>query len=107
VAQTKKKPTYGPDIPEITEALEPYKRLHPKSKIKSYRQNSASIRIRIIDPDFEGMDRVERHDLVWGILEALDEDILSEISVLLLLTPEEVKTSFANMDFDYPIPSGL
>jgi stress-induced morphogen len=107
MAQSKKASRLGPDIPEIMEALEPYQRSHPGARIRSYRQNSASIRIRIIDPDFQGMDRAERHDLVWDILESLSEDILSDITILLLLTPKEVKTSFANMDFENPIPCRL
>ncbi len=53
------------------------------------------------------MDKAERHDLIWKILESLPESMLSQISILLLLTPEEVKGSFANMDFEDPIPSRL
>jgi stress-induced morphogen len=107
MARAEKRTKLGPDIPDISEALKEFKSSHPEAKIKSYRQNSASIRIRIIDPCFQGMDRAQRHDMIWKILESLSEDILSQVSVLLLLTPEEVKKSFANMDFENPIPSRL
>jgi hypothetical protein len=106
-------PRYGPDRPPdddvqaVLALLNEYKASHPGSKVKSYRQNSASIRIRIIDPGFAGEDRATRDDLIWKILEGLPERIQSQITVLLLLTPEETKTSFANMDFEKPIPSGL
>jgi len=98
----------GPAVQSILDILETqYKPAHPESEIRSYRQNSASIRIRIIDPDFRGVDRVTRDDQVWEILGRLPEDVQSQITVLLLLTPEEAKTSFANMDFENPIPSRL
>jgi stress-induced morphogen len=84
-----------------------YRTAHPQSRVDSYRQNSASIRIRIIDPDFQALDRVDRDEQIWEILGKLPEDIQSQITILLLLTPEETKTSFVNMDFENPIPSRL
>ncbi len=95
------------EVRAILNVLESHKISHPDTEIVSYRQNSGSIRIRIIDPDFRKLDKALRHDQVWEILEQLPEDIQSQITVLLLLTPEEVKTSFANMDFENPIPSRL
>ncbi len=98
----------GPAVRAILKALETdYKVSHPQAEIDSYRQNSASIRIRIIDTSFQNRDRVNRDDEVWEILSKLPEDIQSQITVVLLLTPEEAKTSFANMDFENPIPSRL
>jgi stress-induced morphogen len=96
------------DVSAILDILDSeYKPSHSSAQIDSYRQNSASIRIRIIDPSFKGADRGARHDQVWGLLEHLPEDVQSQITVLLLLTPEEAKTSIANMDFNNPIPSRL
>ncbi len=95
------------EVREIKQALSSYSRLHPNAKVDAYRQNSGSIRVRIIDPDFRKLDKAVRHDQIWEVLDPLSEDILSQITVLLLLTPEEVKTSFANMDFENPIPSRL
>jgi len=37
----------------------------------------------------------------------LSEEVLSQISTVLLLAPEEVKKSFANFEFDDPIMSKL
>ena len=97
-----------PDAAAVETLLrELYQQLHPEAKIKSYRQNSAAIRVRIIDSDFRRLDRSARHNLVWNILESLPENIQSQITMLLLLTPEEVKTSIANLDFDHPLPSQL
>jgi stress-induced morphogen len=95
------------EVRAIRGILESHKRSHPEAQISSYRQNSGSIRIRIIDPDFRGLDKALRHDQIWELLERLPEDIQSQITVLLLLAPEETETSFANMDFENPIPSRI
>jgi hypothetical protein len=80
---------------------------HPRAQIEAYRQNSVSIRVRIIDPDFAGISRAERHEIVWRFLETLSDDVQSQMSLLILLTPEELPTSIANLEFDNPIPSSL
>jgi hypothetical protein len=96
-----------PYLKQIIKALEPYDQAHPKAAIEAYRQNSVSIRIRIIDSDFKGKSWSQREEDVWAALEELPEDVFAEISLLLLLTPEEAKKSFASMEFDDPIPSEL
>src|ERR1700736_5520470 len=52
-----------------------YQPNHPKAAIEAYRYNSASIRIRIIDPDFEGLDLVERDEMVRPLLRTLPEEV--------------------------------
>jgi len=94
-------------IHQFVQALERYQAAHPKAKIEIYRQNHVSLRVRIIDPDFKGIAVVDRHDLVWKLFEDLPEEVQWELSVLLLLTPQETKTSFANMEFDHPVASTL
>ena len=94
-------------ISAIKKALQAYDAEHPNCRIDLYRQNSVSVKIRIIDPDFKGVDKGTRHDRVWKYLEDLSEELLSEISILLLLTPDETAGSFANEDFENPIPSRL
>jgi hypothetical protein len=84
-----------------------YGKNHPKANIEAYRYNPASIRIRIIDPDFKRTNRLDREELVDPILENLPEDIRSEITLLLLLTPEEQRESMGSMEFDNPTPSLL
>jgi len=84
-----------------------YRANHPKASIEAYRYNPASIRIRIIDPDFKRINRLDREELVDPILEKLPEDIRSEITLLLLLTPEEQQESMGSMEFDNPTPSLL
>jgi len=79
-----------------------YKPLHRKAKIEAYRYNPASVRVRIIDPDFARKSIPERENEVWAILDTLPEEVRSDISILLLITPEERKDSFASMEFDKP-----
>ncbi len=108
MARLKKDHPSDTDVSAILNVLKSsYGMSHPHARIDSYRQNSASLRIRIIDPDFRGKDRAERFDQVWDLLEGLPEAIQSQITVLLLLTPDETKTSPANVDFEHPIPSRL
>jgi hypothetical protein len=96
-----------PCLKQIIRALEPYDKAHPKAVIEAYRHNSVSIRVRIIDAEFKGKSWSQREEDVWAALEQLPEDVVGEISLLLLLTPEEAKKSFASTEFDDPIPSKL
>lgn len=96
-----------PVIQGIIEALRPYAQDHPKARIDLYRQNSVSVRVRIIDPDFAGQGKPERSRLAWQYLDRLAEEPLSDISTVLLLTPDETAQSFANLEFEDPVPSKL
>lgn len=96
-----------PTLLAILENLKEYEDVHPAAEVAVYRQNSVSVRIRIIDPDFAGFDRAERHKLIWRILEKLPEDVVADVTILILLTPDELSESLANFDFEHPIPSRL
>jgi acid stress-induced BolA-like protein IbaG/YrbA len=91
---------------QVARALRPFADAHPKADVVLYRQNSVSIRVRAISGHFHGMSRADREDEIWAALEALPENVLSEVS-LLLLTPGEAKESFANQEFDHPVASPL
>jgi hypothetical protein len=86
-------------------ALIDYERQHPHAQIDLYRQNSISIRIRVIDPWFAGLRKSDCHALVWKHLEKLPDDIQGDISMVVLLTPDEVKGSIANLEFEQPSAS--
>lgn len=94
-------------IEQIVTALQNYDADHPDSRIELYRQNSVSIRIRIIDPALARKDRVQRHDLVWKYLDELPDETKSDISVLLLLSPDETKHSLGNLEFEHPTRTNL
>jgi stress-induced morphogen len=94
-------------IEKFIEALGRYEIEHPLAQIDIYRQNSVSVRVRVIDPNFAGKTKVERSKEVWRYLDTLPEDTLSDLSTLILLAPEETKMSFSNFEFNDPIPSTL
>jgi stress-induced morphogen len=91
----------------IAALLKAYESQHAGSEAELYRQNPAAVRIRIVDPSFTGHDRIERDEIVWKYLSKLAPDVRHDITVVLLLAPEELQTSFANQDFEDPIPSRL
>jgi hypothetical protein len=91
----------------IKAALEQYAASHPRAEIDAYRHNSVSIRVRVVDPTFKGQTWAQREEDLWAILEKLPEEVVAEISLVILLTPQETKKSIANMDFEDPIPSKL
>ena len=94
-------------LERIAAALEAYKADHPQAVIDLYRQNPASVRVRIIDPDFAGKGKSVRHQMAWQCLDRLDEDGQGDISTLVLITPDERARSFANIEFEDPVPAGL
>ena len=94
-------------IESIRTALLAYQYDHPSAEIELDRQNPASVRIRIIDPDFAGMSRVDRHARVWKYLDQLSEEDEGDISMLVLVTPDETSRSTANLEFEDPVPSLL
>jgi stress-induced morphogen len=92
-------------IDRMIEALQAYELEHPNARFDLYRQNSVSVRVRIIDPDFSGRSKIDRSKEVWKYLNSLPDEIQSDLSSLTLLTPEETTMSFANFEFEDPIPS--
>lgn len=101
---------HGPSddvVDAIVAVLTPYAADHPAARIDVYRQNSVSIRVRVVDPDLADLARPDRHDELWRYLDPLPEDVQAEISMLLLLSPLEVHESFANVEFEDPLPSRL
>src|SRR5258707_14694151 len=73
---------------------------HPDAKVDVYRYNSASIRIRVIDPAFSGLGLTERDSQLWAILDRLPEDTLTQINLLLCLSPKELARSMMNAEFE-------
>ena len=92
-------------VQQILDILAAYERTHPQAQIEGRRHNPVSIRLRIIDPDFQTLDRIEREPDIWQLLRKLPEEVFVNITMLLLLTPEEAEHSLASQEFDHPIPS--
>lgn len=94
------------EVDQIREALREYQNEHPRAEISVRRQNPVAIRIRILDLSFAGVDRVDREPSVWRILDRLPDEILQNVTML-LLTPNEAKQPLANLEFENPLPSAL
>ena len=80
----------------------------------AYRYNSASIRVRVVDPGFEGMPREQRDALVERYLDQLPPETQRDIVTLFTFAPSELvrtPTTFReyllNTEFDDPSPSML
>jgi stress-induced morphogen len=82
----------------------------------AYRFNSASIRVRVIDPRFEGKSTAEREDMVFPLLKKLPKRTREDILLLLTLAPSEEQTqmtqtmhsqSLINLEFEHPLHSNL
>lgn len=85
----------------VRNALRAYRRRHPEAATSAYRSSPASIRVRIVDRRFDGLTRAQRDDEVWsGFFADLGEDVLGEVTMLLLLTPGQLPDSPANREFE-------
>jgi|SRR5581483_2511381 len=94
-------------VQALKTALGAYETEYPGAEAALYRHNPGSIRVRVIDRRFEGMTKSRRHARAWNFLAArVPEDTMAEISTLLTLPPAELGNSFANFEFQDPIPSG-
>ena len=83
-------------------------------QVDAYRYNSASIRVRVIDPRFEGLKDEARDAMVEPILEELPEQTQVDIIELYTFAPSELlpsprirKEFMLNAEFDDPSPSML
>ena len=92
-----------PVMEGIAGAIRTYTDAHPAAVADIYRYSNVSVRVRVVDPDFCGKSRSERHRIVWPLLYALDGEILADLAILLLLTPDEKASSIGNIDFENPI----
>ena len=77
---------------------------HPKARVDAYRYNSACIRVRIVDPLFRKLPVRRREKIAWEHLAPLPDETHGQISLLVLLTPEEVDSSGVNYEFEFPEP---
>jgi hypothetical protein len=90
---------------QIGKSLKPYGDAHPTAKIDLDRRNNVSVRVRIIDQDFKGKGLAEREKEIWPLFDVLSEDAVADITMLLLITPEEQGESLANFEFEHPTKS--
>lgn len=80
----------------------------------AYRYNSASIRVRIIDPRFEGTSREQRDTMIERWLDELPPETQRDIVTLFAFAPSELERTpttyreyMLNTEFDDPSPTML
>lgn len=83
-------------------------------RVDAYRYNSAAIRVRVIDPRFEGRTPDERDAMVEDHLRHLAERTQADILTLLTFSPSEIEPSLKmtkhhmnNLEFEDPSLSML
>jgi stress-induced morphogen len=80
------------------------------AQLDAYRCHSASIRIRIVDPQFEGKRSPEREDMVFPVIDKLPKRTREDILLLLTLAPSEVgqvnRHALINLEFEDPLTIG-
>jgi stress-induced morphogen len=93
-----------PETRKIEKLLRKHFPEHPRRyPPAAYRYNPAAIRVRIVSPVFAGVNGGKRTDLVFPILEKnLPAETWEDVTLVVLLTPEEVKESYQNFRFEHP-----
>jgi len=84
------------------------------AQVDAYRYNSASIRLRVIDPRFQGLPIEKRDAMVEPYLAALPEGTQGDLVALMTFSPEEIaeesgklRERLLNGEFEDPSPSRL
>lgn len=100
-----KRELIGPRTDRVTDRVERvfrerYTPDHPNAEVMAYRYNGYSILVRVIDPDFEGMDIVDRNAPFERIIPEFPEAVQERLYMLLTLTPEEARESETSAEFD-------
>ena len=63
-----------------------------------------SIRVRVVHKRFSRKLIADRARMTEGLLEDLPEEIDQEVSLILLLGPDELKKNLMNDEFNHPSP---
>jgi len=80
----------------------------PGAKLEVYRAYSSSIWIRVVHPSFAGKRIPERDEPIWTVIRKyVPKEIISHITVVLLIAPEEMEESGMNYEFEHPSPSRI
>src|SRR5437660_7590778 len=88
----------------LVEALEGFQKDYPRARIDLYRHAPFTVYVRVIDGVFKGKDFIKRIKLVFDYFQNVPDEIVSDVSNVLCLTPSEVKDSIENNEFEDPEP---
>ncbi|MFO0848180.1 MAG: hypothetical protein U0871_06445 [Gemmataceae bacterium] len=98
-------------VDQVRDALVAYAAQHPTADVTVRRNSPYSIHIRVIDPALSGIEYFDRMDPLSPYLETLPPEVYGDITLLLMLTPEEAADGsspegWANRDFERGAPVG-
>lgn len=112
--KTKAAPNWERKRTKETRLVEEVLRTAGFERVDAYRYNSASIRLRVIDPRFEKLASEKRDRLVEPYLEQLPETTQADIMTLFTFAPSELvddgkisRQYSLNVEFEKPSPSML
>lgn len=91
-------------VQQVLDVLAEYEGVHPNALIEARRDEYDFIFIRIIDPDFQEVDDLERESEIWPLLNQLPSEVFRDIMMLVPVTPEEAPYSGSSIEFDHPLP---
>ena len=106
-------PPWAPQKTAETDKVEERLRDAGFAQPDAYRFNSASIRVRVIDPRFEGKRGPEREDMVFPVIDTLPKRTREDIILLLTMAPSEVEVgpvnrhALVNREIEEHLPSML
>ena len=71
------------------------------------RRNWQGVLNRIVDPRFRGKNRSEREKMALPLIRSLPDETQQDLTILLLLAPEELEDSLMNREYEEPSKSLL
>lgn len=99
--------TESTDVDAVKAAMEHFCARHPHASVTIYGYNPGSIRVRIVEDAFATMDAVDRHSYAWSYIEPMDEEVVEQVTTLLLMTSQEIAAGKSAMNLEFEDPSQL
>ena len=80
-----------PILTAVRDALQEFRRGHPTAvSADAFRENPGIVRVRVIDPRYESMSRLDQHRELWYYLRnQVGSDAMQEVYEVLTISPRE------------------
>jgi hypothetical protein len=93
------------DLQLIASALDRYVADNPGATAELYRRGTYLVRVRVVDSRFARMGHDQRHQAVYSYLDQLPDEVASQVTYLVAITPGE-RQAGSSLEFDNPFPPG-
>ncbi|QDT13998.1 hypothetical protein [Alienimonas californiensis] len=78
------------DVAAVERVLKSFDRpAQDRSRVRVTRKHWSSLHVTVQSPKFEGLSRAERGDLVWPLLQTLDDEVYTQLAQVSLVAPGE------------------